>query len=277
MAPTFLPKAPANMEQATGVRREDRLGARRADAAGFSRHQLFRHFPFRQVVRSRRSATNLRLRQRDKLQTGDHLEQRSRRLADLLRVAQMAGIVIGRDEIEPALRRDRPQLGQELAHIAHLLGKSAHPRLLGLWNREVTIVLEHRAAPRHIDDHRVDLVDVKDIGVLDGTLGRRFFRAGVIMNRAAAGLPARDHDVAAVLLQHAGGGPMGGSEQRIRDTADKERDRGPPRSLGGQPLGQRGFGRFHAGEHCVHASQPPREQPRQADRIDPPIHSESLE
>ena len=95
---------------------------------------------------------------------------------------------------------------------------------------DVRVVLEHRTTSSHVDDHRVNVCRVKYGGVRSGQLECRGVGPAVIMNRAAAHLRPRDHDVAAVLLQHAGRRPMRVAEHGIRHTACEQRHASPLRT-----------------------------------------------
>ena len=114
----------------------------------------------------------------------------------------------------------------------------------------VAVVLEHRAAAGDVVDDRVEAVDRKRGQVLVGELAGRLAGAGVEVDRAAADLRLRHVDVAAVLLQHAGGRPIDVAEHRVADAAGEQRDRRAAPADRGQELGQRAFVAVAAAAAC---------------------------
>ena len=99
--------------------------------------------------------------------------------------------------------------------------------------------------------------------ILIGELSGRFARAGVKVNRAAADLRPRHVDIAAILLQHAGGGPVDVAEHRVADAAGEQRDGRTAAADGGQELGQRPFVAPRRRQHVDHARNCAGKQPRQ--------------
>ena len=72
--------------------------------------------------------------------------------------------------------------------------------------------------------------------ILVGELLGRFAGAGVEVDRAAADLRCGHVHVAAVLLQHAGRGPVDVAEHGVADAAGEEGDRGTAAADGRQEL-----------------------------------------
>ena len=95
--------------------------------------------------------------------------------------------------------------------------------------QDVGVILEHRAAAGGVDDDRVDVLRPERGHVPPGQLERRLLDARVVMDRAAADLAARDHDLAAVLLEDPGRRRVGLGEHGVGDAAEEQRD---PRPLG---------------------------------------------
>jgi hypothetical protein len=60
----------------------------------FSLAQALRHFRLGQIIASCRSAADLRFRNRYQFEFRNHLQQLPRLPADLLRVTEMAGILV---------------------------------------------------------------------------------------------------------------------------------------------------------------------------------------
>ena len=100
-----------------------------------------------------------------------------------------------------------------------------------------------------------------------GELAGRLAGAGVKVDRAAARLRARHEDVAAVLLQHAGGGPVDVAEHGVADAAGEQRHRRPPPADRRQELGQRPFVAPRRRQHVDHPPQLRRQQSRQPRRL----------
>src|SRR5690606_15264352 len=94
---------------------------------------------------------------------------------------------------------------------------------------EVAVIPEHRPAAGGVDDDGVELLDREGGEILAGEVERRLLAARMVMDRPAARLAGRDHDLAPVLLEDAGrrGGRAG--EHRIADAAEEQDDASPPR------------------------------------------------
>src|SRR5437762_1336972 len=75
--------------------------------------------------------------------------------------------------------------------------------------KQMPIVLEHRAAAGRIDDHSIDRGIVEYLAVGLSKLPSGFLLSGMIVEGAAANLPAGNPHFAAVLLQNSGGIPIG--------------------------------------------------------------------
>ena len=107
--------------------------------------------------------------------------------------------------------------------------------------QEVGVVLEHRAAAGGVDDDRVELVGVEGREVPPGEGQGGLLDPRVVMDRAAADLPARDDDLAAVLLEHARRGGVGLGVQGVGHAAEEQRNPRPLRADRRQDLGQARF------------------------------------
>ena len=106
----LLPQVSAHLDQAADVAREHGVGPRRQECLRLALAEPLRHLRLRQVVAARGAAADLALGQRHQLQLRDHLQQLPRLLADLLAVAEMAGVVIGRLQRQRMRRLDRAEL-----------------------------------------------------------------------------------------------------------------------------------------------------------------------
>ncbi len=111
----------------------------------------------------------------------------------------MAGVVVRGFERQAACRRNQPQVVEKFVDVANLAGQIL-PCRLTLVVPMMAIILEHRAAACHVDDHRIDVAGGKRPHVGVGQFARRLAGAGVKVNRSATDLLARHHDFTAVLL-----------------------------------------------------------------------------
>ena len=91
------------------------------------------------------------------------------------------------------------------------------------------------------------------------------------MNRPAADLVLRHDHVAAVLLQHAGRGPVRVAEHHVAHAAGEQRHAGPAASHGRQKLRQRRQRLAQRRQHRHQLPQPRRQQPPQAGADQQPI------
>ena len=129
------------------------------------------HFRLGQVVGARRAATDFRLRQLVQRQAGYLRQQPARRFADFLRVAQVAGVVIGGDRADFALRRHQSQRVEKLVDVLDLR-RQERTRGLGRVVPVVAVVFQHGATARHVDHHRIDFGEREGRDVLVRELPR---------------------------------------------------------------------------------------------------------
>ena len=182
-----------------------------------------------QVVAAGRSTANLTFGQRDEFEAGHQRQQITRLLANLLRVAEMTSVVIGRSEFDFTSWLDRAERHQELGHVLNLVSKLVEPlprRIVG-WRKlvsDVAVIFQHRATAGDVDDDGIDVVDVERGGVLLSELQGRFAGSAVIVDRSAADLIARHDNLTAVVLQHARGRPIRRPEHRVRYAAGEKCD-----------------------------------------------------
>ena len=105
----------------------------------------------------------------------------------------------------------------------------------------MTVVLEHRATTGNVVDDRVETFRSEGRAILIGKLAGRFARPAMEVNRTAADLVLWHVDVAAIVLQYAGGGPVHVPEQRVAGAAEEQADRGAALANRGQEFRQRPF------------------------------------
>ena len=169
---------------------EGRTGA--GDKIQLALGQQGRHSRLRQIIRSRRPATHIALRQRQEDQTGNSGEKRSRGGGHFLRVSEMTGIVIRDGLMNRMLHLRQSQFLQHFGNIAHPPGKFFGAiGVVGVIAKEQIIFPQHGPAPGDIGGDpinrrtavRQEGVDVPPCQVFGGLVG-----PVVMMNRAAADL-----------------------------------------------------------------------------------------
>src|SRR5262249_14848592 len=108
------PQITANLEQTPNIPTEDRPHVGCQDICDLAMSQALSHLALAQVITTRSAAADLRLVERHQLQARNHLQQLARLLADLLRVTEMASIVVHSLHRQRMVRLDRPQGHQKL-------------------------------------------------------------------------------------------------------------------------------------------------------------------
>src|SRR2546428_4660070 len=109
--------ARAQLQQAPGVGGQDQVRLRLVDAPHLAFEQSLRHLVLRHVVDSGAAAAHVRFLELDQLEPRHGSQQGSRRLADALRVPEVAGVLIRGprpDGSEVAIEINRRQ---ELGHV----------------------------------------------------------------------------------------------------------------------------------------------------------------
>ena len=190
-----------------------------------------------EVVDAGRAAAELPLRGLLELQPRDGVEQRARLGAHLLRVGEVAGVVVGDAHRQRVARRLRLELREQLAHVADLRGerlRAVRPRRVV--GEQVRVVLHARAAAG--DVHR-DVLEVLVGGDRRlGELERLVLDARVELERAAAARRARRVDLEALGGEHAHRRGVDVAEEDALDAALHERDPPALRALRGRDLGE---------------------------------------
>ncbi len=133
----------------------------------------------------------------------------------------------------------RSQRDEELGDVLDLGDEAGGLVVLG-GGQNVGIVLEHGAAAGRVDDDGVELVRVERLHVPPGQRQGRLLDARVIVDGTAAGLGSRDHDLAAVLLEHPGRRGVRLGVHRVGHAAQEEGHAGALGADGGQHVGKPG-------------------------------------
>jgi len=169
-------------------------------------------------------------------------------------MSQMAGIVIGGGQSNFAGWVDEAELVEEFVAVADFRGEELASGLLTVVTM-VTIVFEHGTAAGDVDDDGIDAAGVESCGVFVGHFACGGAAAGVEMDRTATGLILRNDDVASILLEDAGGGPIGLAKECIADAAGEEGDTGAAAAFGGDEFRQCGQGLLERREHRREAAE----------------------
>ena len=174
-------------------------------------------------------------------------------------MAEVAGVVIRGHHRQPARGGHQAQAIKKFADVLDLVGELLALGLHGVVP-VMAIILEHRPAAGHVDDHGIDVVEREGVEIGVGKLSRRFILSGMEMDGAATRLFLRHDHVAAVLLQDPRRGPIGGPEDRVAHATGKQRHAGPPRTDGRQESRQRWLDLWQGWQHLDQLAQTRRQQ-----------------
>ena len=117
--------AGAELQDAAGIRGDDRLRVGLLHALHFPREQFERRFGFRHVVNARRAAALIGQRHFHQFHAGNRANQLARSFADFLPVRQMAGILISDAQRNGPQRRSEPEFGEKFGDVAHLCRRTS--------------------------------------------------------------------------------------------------------------------------------------------------------
>ena len=275
LRPGFLDFA-SDLKNTADITCRNNLSVRLSEERHLASSKTFGHFRLGKVVRAGGAAADLGFFERDEFKTRDHLKQGARLRANLLAVAEVTRVVIGNAERNGIFRRDRSERDEELGDVANFGDEALRQVAIGFVVEKMTIIFKHRAAAGGIDDDRIKVVGVEGGEILSRERQGGRFHAGVIMNRAAADLSARNEDFAAVMLQNACGGGVGFGLKRVGHAAEKQSDFG---ALGTDR--RQGFGKVRAEpsqarQHRLKSAQGRRQKFRQSKFIKKFEQSEPL-
>ena len=159
----------------------------------------------------------------------DAAQQRARLGADLLRMREVAGVVVGDAQRQRVALGLRLELGEQLGDVADL-GREGRRALrpVGVVGQQVRVVLHARAAAGDVDRDVLEVLVGRDR--LARQRQRLLLDAGVHLQRAAAARLARRVDLEALGAEHAHGGGVDVAEEHALDAALHERDAPAPRA-----------------------------------------------
>ena len=220
-----------DLHQAAGVRRYHQFGTRFDHVAHFPSAQAAGHFRFGEIVGSRGAATEFRFWQIDQLKTGDLPQQIARLFPHLLRVGQVASIVIRCFGAEFTRRRNQSEFIEKFADIFDLVGERLPLPLVFVFP-VMAVILQHRTTTGHVGEDRFDSGTFESAQILIGKFSGRLRTAGMKMNGAAAALVPGDHHVTTILLEYPHRRPVGGAKDGISYATGKQCHTGSAFSLG---------------------------------------------
>src|SRR6185312_9341660 len=170
----------ADLQQAARVGGDDDVRPGRRDVLGLPRAELARGLGRDHVVDARRTAAQLRFGQVEELDTRDGAQHGAGLRPHLLRVPEVAGVVVGDAGAYRVAGGAGLALGQHLVHVAHpraeRLGALGPLRVVV---EQVAVLLHRRAAARHVGDDVVHVQVGVDADLAPGPGQRGFFAAGV--------------------------------------------------------------------------------------------------
>src|SRR5712692_6703353 len=226
-----------NLQQATGIAGNDRIGVCRRAVLRFAVAQLLRGSGRDQVVDARGAAADFPVGNFHDLELGDCGERLAGLRANALRVLQMAGIVIGDAHRQRLARRARFKLGEHFRDVFAARGKSLGA--LGISRvvaQQITIVLQIGAAPGGIADDDVHTRALERVNQPPRQLQCRFFLARVDHQSAAAALLARRNHFAAFGGEDPRGGIIYVWKQDALHAPEQDADAQSRRALRLHPL-----------------------------------------
>ena len=152
--------AGAKLQDAAGIRGDNRLRLGFLRVFHLQRQQFERCLCFGDVVNSRRPAALIRKRHFHKLHAGNRANQLARGFPHFLAVRQMAGILVCDAQRNFPQRRRQSQIRQKFRHVPHLTAKIVRAcSLAGIVRRKkMRVFLQCRAAPGRIRDDRVEIL-----------------------------------------------------------------------------------------------------------------------
>src|SRR5262249_8146642 len=146
-----------------------------------------------------RAAAELAIFQGNQREARNYTQELSRLRTDLLRVAEVARVMVGRLQRQRVLWGNRAKSDQEFRDVLDLGCESLCFRAIEVFER-VAVLLQHRATAGRVDDDRVEGVGIEGRDVRSCEFERRLLEARVIVNCPATALARGNTHVAAVFL-----------------------------------------------------------------------------
>src|SRR5438105_5523142 len=111
------PQIAPNLHETPHIPREHRFRIRLEDILGLAQPESLRHLRLGEVIAARGATADFALVEREQLQSGNHLQQLARLLANLLGMAEVASVVIDGSKPERMFRLDGAQRNEELSNV----------------------------------------------------------------------------------------------------------------------------------------------------------------
>ena len=188
------------------------------------------------VVAAGTAAAELAVGNLHEFQARDRPQQLPRLGADLLRIGQMAGILIGHLERHFPQRLTQAKPAQKRAHVDHFGAEGFGLRLVGGATQDEVILMQGRSAAGRIGEDRIDVAR-KGLQVAPGKGLCRGQVAGMPGEPAAAALPPRHHHLHPLARQHGDRGGVDVGREHLLRTAGEQRHSGPPHATRRRYLG----------------------------------------
>ncbi len=187
--------------------------------------------------------------------------------------------MIGHGARHRAQRPAQRLLGQQLRDVAHAGGEAGGPIPPGrIACQQRAVRLHVRAAARRVHHHvlHARILERRDGAPGEGERGRVLARVRV--ERSAASLGTRSHDLEPVAGQHPRGGAVVRAEDRLLDAAGEQAHAAAPRALGRGHLGERGPVRTggQGRQQWLPVSEGARQQAQQPGAADQPLETAHL-
>ncbi len=179
----------ADLQEAAGIRRHQRIGPRRQDVRRLALPKFRRWLWRDQIIDARAATADIRLGWLGHLELGYLAKQRARLAGDALAVAQVAGVVIGDPRRNRMAWRAWRLAGQQFRDVAHLRRERLRPFSIGgIVAQQVAVLLQRRATARHIDRDSIHLRRLEGVDQPPGVAQPLGFASRVDAQRAAAAL-----------------------------------------------------------------------------------------
>ena len=252
----------AELHEAAGVGGDDGVGVGGEEMGDFAIAELLGGFGLEEIVDAGGAAAEGGFGDFGDLEAGDSGEQLARLLIDALRVAEMAGVVVGDADREWIARGWRMtfkgfEFREDFGDVAAFCGEGAGARgPVGIVAEEMAVLLHGGTAAGGVDDDGFDLGLLKERDDAAGHFGGLVFEAGVDHECSAAGLICGGDDFTAFGGQDSGGCGVDVREEDLLNAAG-EHAYAAARSGGGsgarwllacEVRGDHGKKRFHCGE-----------------------------
>lgn len=245
----------SDLHHAADVSGRDEIAAGFANDRGFFSSELGGDHGLIEIVGSCRTAAALAICEIDELDAFDGLKDAPRLGPDLLRVAVMAGVVVG-DPYGAFEGRGRfnSETVEKDADIGNEWRESFGPFLFRRTLKHQGVFAHSRAATGGIDNDGIDVVrECRDRFACGGT-GRGCF-ANVPGERAATGLIFGNKNLDAVVREHIDRCAVDLRGENLLNAAGEQRDTRPPGAAGRDAPGKNFRGRKGGGEQIEHGTE----------------------